>query len=296
MAAETGVAETLIENVSDTAFWVAHYRGLEGKRNDALFDDPLAASLAGERGRRIAQSIPGSFFTSWMVAIRTCIIDDYIRSAIAEGVDAVVNLGAGLDTRPYRMELPASLVWIEVDYPAVIALKETQLAHEPPRCQLTRVKLDLADAAARRAMLADINGRATKMLILTEGVVPYLTPEDVGSLADDLRALDRAAYWIVDYFTAEAFKRRRRMFAKKMRNAPFKFYPEDWFAFFAEHGWRCKELRYIADEADRLHRPLRLPIIPKLVMGFMRLYASKERIAALRKYAGYALLEPASHA
>ena len=163
-----------------------------------------------------------------------------------------------------------------------------------PRCQLTRVKLDLADAAARREMLAGINGRATKMLILTEGVVPYLTPEDVGALADDLRALDHAAYWIVDYFTAEVFKRRQRMFAKKMRNAPFKFHPEDWFAFFAEHGWRCKELRYIAEEADRLHRPLRLPLIPRLVFGILRLYASKERMAAFRKYAGYALLEPAS--
>ncbi len=296
MARETGVAETLIENVSDTAFWVAHYRGLEGKRDDALFRDPLAAALAGERGRRIAQSIPGSFFTVLDGRGPDLHHRRLYSLRARQGVDTVVNLGAGLDTRPYRMELPASLAWIEVDYPAVIAVKETQLAHETPRCQLTRVKLDLADAAARRAMLADINGRATKMLILTEGVVPYLTPEDVGSLADDLRTLGRAVYWIVDYFTAEVVKRRQSMFAKKMRNAPFKFYPQDWFAFFAEHGWRCKELRYLAEEADRLHRPLRLPLIPRLVIELMRLYASKERIAAFRKYAGYALLEPACHA
>ncbi len=39
-------------------------------------------------------------------------------------------------------------------------------------------------------MLTGINAGARKMLILTEGVIPYLTPKDVGSLADDLRGLD----------------------------------------------------------------------------------------------------------
>jgi O-methyltransferase involved in polyketide biosynthesis len=52
------MATPLIENVSDTAFWVAHHRGLEGERADALFRDPLAKVLAGERGRQIAESMP----------------------------------------------------------------------------------------------------------------------------------------------------------------------------------------------------------------------------------------------
>ena len=38
----------------------------------------------------------------------------------------------------------------------------------------------------------------------------------------------------------------------KMRNAPFQFLPEDWFGFFSAHGWRCKELRYLPEEAERL--------------------------------------------
>ena len=47
-----------IEHVMDTAFWVASDRALEGERADALFRDPLAAVLAGEKGRRIAESMP----------------------------------------------------------------------------------------------------------------------------------------------------------------------------------------------------------------------------------------------
>jgi len=128
-----------IRKVSDTAFWVAHYRGLEGERSDALFHDPLAALLAGERGRQIAQAMPLGAFTSWVVVLRTCIIDDFIRRAIAEGVDTILNLGAGLDTRPYRMDLPGSLTWIEVDTAGIIAFKEEQLRTEVPRCRLSRL-------------------------------------------------------------------------------------------------------------------------------------------------------------
>jgi methyltransferase (TIGR00027 family) len=286
------VAEVLIENVSDTAFWVAHYRGLETARPDALFHDPLAAVLAGERGKRIAETMPRPFFTAWTVAVRTSLIDDYIRAAVADGVDTILNLGAGLDTRPYRMELPASLHWIEVDYPDVIAFKEQQLAHQEARCQLKRVKLDLAQAAERRQLLARINASAKKMLVLTEGVVPYLSLEDVACLADDLRALDHLSYWIVDYFSPEVAKHRNRLMRGRMRNAPFKFLPADWFAFFAAHGWRSKELRYLPDEAQRLKRPLPLPLLFRLTWMLRALFASKARRQAFRQFAGYALLEP----
>lgn len=160
--------------------WVAHYRALETKRPDALFHDPLAGVLAGDHGHRIARAMPMPFITVWAIAIRTCIVDDYIRLALAQGVDAVFNLGAGLDTRPYRMDL-----------------------HEKQRCQLERVKVDLANLSERGQLFANVSARAKKLLILTEGVVPYLSIEEAASLADDLEALDKACYWIVDYFSPE---------------------------------------------------------------------------------------------
>src|SRR5690242_7607893 len=122
--------EPPIKNVSDTAFAIAYYRALESERAEALFRDPLAVLLAGERGREIAAAMPLPSMTRQIVVIRTCVIDNLIRFAIGQGVDAILNLGAGLDTRPYRMNLPESLLWIEADYPHVIEVKEARLSAE----------------------------------------------------------------------------------------------------------------------------------------------------------------------
>jgi O-methyltransferase involved in polyketide biosynthesis len=60
-----------IRDVSDTAFWIAYHRKLESERSDALFHDPFAAKLAGERGKRISEAMPTSRVVAWTVALRT---------------------------------------------------------------------------------------------------------------------------------------------------------------------------------------------------------------------------------
>ncbi|MEY2854100.1 MAG: hypothetical protein RL030_1232, partial [Pseudomonadota bacterium] len=80
-----------IRSVSDTAIWVAHYRAVETGRADAMFRDPFARLLTGERGGQIARTF-GRFgrYTEWIVLTRTVIIDDFIMEAIRGGVDAVI--------------------------------------------------------------------------------------------------------------------------------------------------------------------------------------------------------------
>lgn len=286
-------AENLIQDVSDTAFWVAHYRGQEGLREDALFHDPLAERLAGEQGSRIAASMPHSQMTQWNVVMRTCIIDDLIRSALDQGVDTIVNLGAGLDTRPYRLGLPELLNWIEADYPQVIDYKEQKLAGERPLCRLERVRIDLADAEARKALLERIDAQGRKILILTEGVVVYLSLEDAGALADDLRRMQHISGWIIDYFSPTAIEyREREGLDAKMEKAPFKFKPTDWFGFFAERGWQPKFKRFFADEAELRDRPMPVPRWLTLLVRITGVFAPRERIKAHREFAGYFLLEP----
>src|SRR6478672_2782051 len=102
------MTEPLIRNISDTARWAATFRAIESERPDALFHDPYAGRLAGDRGKEIhgkMRDMDGRD-TSWSWVMRTVLFDRAILQAIGEGFDTVVNLAAGLDARPYRLNLP----------------------------------------------------------------------------------------------------------------------------------------------------------------------------------------------
>jgi O-methyltransferase involved in polyketide biosynthesis len=189
------------------------------------------------------------------------------------------------------MELPATLRWIEADYPKIIEYKEQQLAAETPRCALERVKIDLADRAARREFLTKVDAQTKKCLVLTEGVIVYLSEEDVASLADDLHAMQHAELWITEYFSSLMRAMRRRWKTGMMRNAPFRFEPEDWFGFFRQHGWEQKEIHYFGDEARRYRRWPTSSLVRRLMWIVMGALASKERREAMRTMAGYVLLQ-----
>ncbi len=260
-----------IQDVSDTSFWVAHYRAIETERKDALFKDPFAKKLVGERGERIAASMANiSRYTQWSVVSRTLIIDRMIEKFIQEGGEAVVNLGAGLDARPYRMNLPANFQWVEADYPNIIRHKQQILQNEKPKCQLKRVEVDLADANARKDFFRSVVPAAKKVLILTEGVIPYLSPEQVSDLAKDLLSEPRFIYWITEYFHPKVYRyMKSTLRTQKMKNAPFKFYPDDWFGFFKILGWVEKETKFNGDIAVEFKRTPPMPFIAKLVFPLL---------------------------
>src|SRR2546426_937733 len=186
-----------IQHVSDTARWVALYRAMESDRRDALFRDPYARRLAGERAERILAGMKRGREWAWPMIVRTAVMDELILRAIErDGVTTVLNLAAGLDARPYRLPLPPSLRWVEVDFPDVIAYKQEQLAVERPVCVLEQVGADLTDVARRRALFAEIGGAGRPVLVVTEGLLIYLTREQVAALADDLAAQPSFRWWL----------------------------------------------------------------------------------------------------
>jgi len=248
-------AEPLIRNVSDTARWVAVYRARETERPDAHFRDPFARRLAGERGEQIAQSMPLGRDNDWSMITRTCLGDDLISEQVQQGVDMVINLAAGLDARPYRMQLPASLKWVEVDLPEILSYKEEILRDEKPVCSLERIRLDLSNAAARRDLFSQLSGRCTNALIITEGLLIYLTPEDVAGLAKDLATPLSFQSWILDIASPGLLRMLAKRMAKQLHQAaPFKFAPPEGPDFFIPYGWKPVDVRSLLKNAARLKR------------------------------------------
>jgi len=280
----------ILRDITDTALWAAMVRAGETDRPDALFRDPYARLLAGERGEEILRRIPGARFSSWPTVVRTCVFDELIlRCVEREGADTVLDLGSGLCTRPYRLPLPAGLRWIEVDLPAILSAKEERLSGERPRCSRESVKMDLSDLPARRALLERVAAPSRKAVVVTEGFLAYLTEEEVASLARDLHRQAAFRWWILDLASPLLLKRLRGSYRRVLEeaNAPMRFAPEEGTGFFAKSGWNEIEFRSTWEESRRLRREMPLASLFRLLARL----ASAKRRETFRRLGATVLLE-----
>ena len=246
-------ADGRITGVADTALWVAAYRAEETKRADSVLKDSLSGILAGRRGAAIARKMPRADLTAWSVVVRTCAIDRLIDEALALGVDTVVNLGAGLDTRPYRLTLPDTLRWVEVDLPALVEYKNALLAEHRPTCELVRIGADLKESDTRKALFDRLHLGAATVLVITEGVLPYFSASEVFSLAAELHSVSGICHWIQDFDNA-GLRRTPRVWRRRLGAAPLIFSVKDWFEFFSKTGWSASSIITSGEESARLKR------------------------------------------
>jgi len=232
--------EPFLHPVSDTALWVAIFRADESERPDAVFHDPFARRLAGEKGEKIANTLEFSKKNSWTFVARTFLFDELIRQHIKEGFDTILSLAAGLDSRPYRMDLPPALRWIEVDHAEIIDYKEKILANEKPVCRLERIPLDLADKEKRLALFKQAESNTGKVLVICEGLMIYLSEKEAAELADDLSDQPSFRRWVFDLVSPAvlAMSQKEMGTALKQAGIVFKFAPEEGEAFFQQYGWR----------------------------------------------------------
>ena len=282
------VTESDIQNVSETAMWIAAYRAEETEREDAAFKDPYARILAGERGFKMVASTPHTEAMAFAMIVRTSAIDQLVLSAINKGVDTVINLGAGLDTRPYRLPVPSGTLWIEVDFPAIISYKEKKLSEAKPVCRLERLASDLTNDTERKILFHKLSLQTSKALIITEGLVGYLRNDQAEKLSKDLFETTSFKYWIMDYAQGKLRKRKQtKDLAKKLKNAPIQFNSADPIGYFAKHGWSVCENIFILDHADKINRKLP-PMFPWTLL--MKIFPKHLRKIANQTY-GYVLFE-----
>lgn len=276
----------VVRNISDTALWAAYFRAEETKRADALFRDPYAEKLEGGRGAEIAKSLPEGQSHSWAWVTRTYLFDKFLKQAIANGADLVVNCAAGLDARPYRFELPADFQWVELDLPEILAYKEGILANDKPRCKLERIRVDLGKVDERRGVFAEIGARGKRAIILTEGLLIYLLPDEVGSLAKDLAGVESFQRWILDIHSPGLLRMMQRRTGKALEKAgvPFRFGPPERAGFFRPFGWEPAQVQGLLKTAAQFGRP------PLLLRLLSKLPESKEP-QSNRPWSGVCLLE-----
>ncbi len=284
-----------MNSIAKTAYLIAMYRALETERPGALFHDPFARYLSGQEGTLAAEVLGDKERNTTVIAIRTCAIDEMLLHLVNSGkIDTVLNLGAGLDTRPYRLDLPPSLRWIEVDLPEILTYKEQKLSSERASCSLERIKLDLMDIASRQLLFSQINASAKQVLVITEGILSYLTEEQVASLANDLHRQSNFYWWLLELASPLIPQNTQRNFKQKLFDQYFAnggttllFAPKQGKNFFQAHGWVVHEFRPFWQEAERLKRQSSLALLGACLL---RLFA-KQSWLAISQHTGFILLK-----
>lgn len=181
--------------IAPTSQWTAAARARESEREDRLFDDPLAAALAGpegfawlERMETAARSdSPGLY-----PVIRTRFFDEFLLDSCRRwGVRQVVLPAAGLDTRAFRLEWPPETRLYEIDQPEVLAAKEGVIrgAGAKPGCERRTVGVDLREAAWPEALRGAGYEAEEPSVWLIEGLLFYLTRTDVEALLEKVSEL-----------------------------------------------------------------------------------------------------------
>jgi methyltransferase (TIGR00027 family) len=172
-----------IEEVSGTAFVVAEYRAEENGESDPIYKDPVVALFLNDESRQAADRIAARFpAVTDMVKTRTRYFDDMLALQIAAGIEQVVILGAGFDTRAVRKQTPG-VRYFEIDDPATMALKRR--CYEDARIDSGATLISGNYVTDDLIGLLRSHGFAFDLptYIIWEGNVMYMT------LADDTRTM-----------------------------------------------------------------------------------------------------------
>ena len=184
------------------------------------------------------------------LACRKRFIDDKLGGALPD-IDAMVILGAGLDTRAYRVARRSEVPVFEVDLPVNIERKHAvvrrALGGAPPTVHLVAVDFERDDLAAELGRHG--YRTADRTFFVWEGVTQYLTAEAVRGTFEALRAAAPGSRLVFTYvrkhfIDGENFYDSRvayRKFREKRQLWHFGLEPDDVSAFVAEYGWRLVE-------------------------------------------------------
>lgn len=253
--------------VSGTARWTAAVRARESARDDRLFDDPLAAALAGPAGFAMADrhDPPGG---NPFLPLRTRWYDDALTAAVTAGTRQVVLLAAGLDTRAYRMDWPETTAVFEVDQPALLEEKQKLLDAEGarPRCRRVPVRADLTGDWGGALRTAGFDPHAPSV-IAAEGLLQYL-PEplarDVPATAAGLAAPgSRLAIDLISATLIRSPYMRETLDRLREAGVPWLFGTDDPEGFVAGCGWRPDVVCQPGEEGTTYGRPWPYPPAPR---------------------------------
>jgi methyltransferase (TIGR00027 family) len=256
-----------MRGVALTSLWVAAWRADESERPDALFHDPHARALAGPEGFELLEAARDvAVIEAPFVPVRTVFFDQRIVRG-----SQVVLLGAGMDTRAFRLQWPRGARVFEVDLPELLVLKEQRLGGVTPRCIRITVPTDLTGdwvaALERRGFRPELPS-----VWLLEGLLLYLDESVVRSVLARVDALSAAGSTVLADVIGWTMLWMPQLqplhdFVREL-GAPWKFGTDEPEELLEPLGWEVSayDLGTVAAEVGRWA----WPVIPRAIPGVPR--------------------------
>ncbi|MBY0385402.1 SAM-dependent methyltransferase [bacterium] len=165
-----------MDAIAKTSLLTAAMRAKEtklGEKENRLFIDPYAETLAGKEGFSILERAIAAAGDQPAVAIRTRFIDDKLTNALKKGVTQIVILAAGMDTRAYRLPIPKNISIFEIDKKEVLDYKNQKLHNVVPVCKRRTLPADLREEWPAQLLQIGFE-KNQKTLWMVEGLLMYL--------------------------------------------------------------------------------------------------------------------------
>lgn len=246
--------------VGTTALAVAYLRSIENKKQDALFRDPYAEYLSDVSSWRVlldnhvessrSEQVTRTSNHEDMMAIRTRKIDDEVMQWIDQdqGHQQIVVLGAGLDTRPWRLHLQPqylnhhdinydeSISWFEIDFPEVFDYKLSILRQQSASTPFTyhNVNADLSHSTWIHTVASEYGYNPNLPTFwLLEGLTGYLTPEEATVLFQTIHSNTTSQSRLLATFVTPSYD--------SVRINLHRFKPSNPLQFVEDLGFRGKQ-------------------------------------------------------
>ncbi|MDJ0903974.1 MAG: SAM-dependent methyltransferase [Xenococcus sp. MO_188.B8] len=201
-------------DVCRTAVVMAAKRAIESERTDRLFKDPFAAKLVGyeemqslrnEWEKQDGKDPKSMTLRIQFVAVRTKFFDDFLISVIPE-VSQIVILGAGYDTRAYRLPFPPEICIYEIDLPEIMSRKEAILEDIPSKCHRHAIAADLQKPWGH--LLKNQGYKSKEPTVwLMEGLLMYLDEKDIHTLLQTISDFSvKGSYLAADLISVKSWE------------------------------------------------------------------------------------------
>ena len=245
--------------VSDMALVTAAGRAKESERSDCLVYDPYAKKLAGDSGMKLVEQFGDIFIDA--EAITTRVFDDAVIKFVEGGGTQIVVLGAGVDARPYRLQIlrDRSIRWWEMDYEGVLSYKAGVLGDSKPLCMLVRIPTDILEKGLFQRLIDTGLNPELRTLWVAEGVFHYLRREEVAEFLETIHSASSDGSTVFFSALSSSTKSHTGKFEDSMSylrkmGAPMTFALDDPRGLLESHGYANIEVTFMGHHSAHYGR------------------------------------------